>query len=62
MTTPLHTSVYALNPSFYHEDIFSIPCRKAPNKDKELLDGYKKASKLLYPYLKVACDLRIKFS
>eukprot|EP01018_Ginkgo_biloba_P039578 Gb_22222 [translate_table: standard] len=35
MTTPLHTLVYA-NPKFYHEDSHSIPCRKAPNKDKEI--------------------------
>eukprot|EP01018_Ginkgo_biloba_P002712 Gb_02256 [translate_table: standard] len=43
MTTPLHTLAYALNPKFYHEDILSIPSRKAPNKDKEVSDGYKKA-------------------
>eukprot|EP01018_Ginkgo_biloba_P032587 Gb_11677 [translate_table: standard] len=61
MTTPLHALAYALNPRFYHENILSIPGRKAPNKDKEVSDGYKKAFKL-YPDAKIACDVRMEFS
>eukprot|EP01018_Ginkgo_biloba_P019796 Gb_26452 [translate_table: standard] len=62
MTTPLHTLAYALNPKFYHEDILSILGRKAPNKDKEVSDGYKKAFRKLYPNAKMACDVRMEFS
>eukprot|EP01018_Ginkgo_biloba_P039642 Gb_35452 [translate_table: standard] len=62
MTTPLHTLAYALNPKFYHEDILSIPGRKAPNKDKEVSDGYKKAFRKLYSDAKIACDVRMEFS
>eukprot|EP01018_Ginkgo_biloba_P015683 Gb_14239 [translate_table: standard] len=62
MTTPLHTLAYALNPRFYHEDILSIPGRKGPNKDKEGLDGYKKAFRKLYPDVKVAYDFNMEFS
>eukprot|EP01018_Ginkgo_biloba_P009592 Gb_00244 [translate_table: standard] len=56
MTTPLHPLAYALNPKFYHEIILSNT-----NK-KEVLEGYKKAFKKLYPNAKVACDVRIEFS
>ena len=62
MTTPLHTLAYALNPRFYHDDILSIPGKKAPNKDKEVFDGYKKAFRKLYQDAKVACDVRMEFS
>eukprot|EP01018_Ginkgo_biloba_P010022 Gb_31670 [translate_table: standard] len=62
MTTPLHALAYALNPSFYHEDILSIPGKKALNKDKEVSDGYKKAFRKLYPDEKIACDVRMEFS
>eukprot|EP01018_Ginkgo_biloba_P021896 Gb_29357 [translate_table: standard] len=62
MTTPLHTLAYALNPRFYHEDILSIPRRKAPNKDKEVSDGYKIDFRKLYPNAKVTCDVRMEFS
>eukprot|EP01018_Ginkgo_biloba_P012671 Gb_09587 [translate_table: standard] len=62
MTSPLHTLAYALNPRVYHEDILSIPTRKAPNKDKEVSDGYKKAFRKLYPNVKMACDVRMEFS
>eukprot|EP01018_Ginkgo_biloba_P009578 Gb_28990 [translate_table: standard] len=61
-TTTLHTLAYALNPIFYHEDIISIPCKKAPNKDKEVSYGYKKACKKLYPNVNVACNARMEFS
>eukprot|EP01018_Ginkgo_biloba_P021703 Gb_13479 [translate_table: standard] len=62
MTTPLHTLAYVLNSKFYHEDILSIPGRKAPNKDKEVSDGYKKAFRKLYPDAKITCDVRMEFS
>eukprot|EP01018_Ginkgo_biloba_P029624 Gb_01449 [translate_table: standard] len=62
MTTPLHTLAYALNPRFYYEDILFIPGKKAPNKDKEVSDEYKKVFKKLYPDVKLACDVRMKFS
>eukprot|EP01018_Ginkgo_biloba_P030780 Gb_34348 [translate_table: standard] len=62
MNTPLHTLAYALKPRFYHEDILSIPGRKAPNKGKEVLDGYKKAFRKLYPNAKITCDVRMEFS
>eukprot|EP01018_Ginkgo_biloba_P030625 Gb_17433 [translate_table: standard] len=62
MTTPLNNLAYALNPRFYHEDILSIPSRKAPNKDKEVSDGYKKAFRKLYPDAKIAYDVRMEFS
>eukprot|EP01018_Ginkgo_biloba_P021305 Gb_13027 [translate_table: standard] len=62
MTTPLHTLAYALNPKFYHEDILSIPGRKTLNKDKEVLDGYKKYFRKLYPDAKIVCDVRMECS
>eukprot|EP01018_Ginkgo_biloba_P005359 Gb_11609 [translate_table: standard] len=62
MTTPLHILAYALNPRFYHEDILSIPGRKAPNKDKEVSDGYNKVFRKLYPDAKIGCDVRMEFS
>eukprot|EP01018_Ginkgo_biloba_P025431 Gb_17885 [translate_table: standard] len=62
ITTPLHTLAYALNPRFDYENILSILGRKAPNKDKEVSDGYKKAFRKLYPNAKVAFDVRMEFS
>eukprot|EP01018_Ginkgo_biloba_P000512 Gb_14508 [translate_table: standard] len=62
MTTLLHTLTYDLNPKFYLEDILIIPGKKAPNKDKEVSNGYKKAFKKLYPDAKVACDVRMVIS
>eukprot|EP01018_Ginkgo_biloba_P014936 Gb_01644 [translate_table: standard] len=61
MMTLLHTLAYALNPRFYHEDILSIPSKKALNKDKEVSNGYDKAFKKLCPNAKVACEVRIEF-
>eukprot|EP01018_Ginkgo_biloba_P032697 Gb_28316 [translate_table: standard] len=61
MTTSLHTLAYAMNPRFYHEDILSILGKKAPNRDKEVSNGYKKTFKKLYLDTKVACDVRMEF-
>ena len=41
MTTPLHLLAYALHPKYYHCKILSLPGRTAPNKDSEVVQGYK---------------------
>jgi hypothetical protein len=48
--TPLHTLAHALNPRFYDEDFISQSNgkRKAPDKDKEVFNGMKKAFQRLF--------------
>eukprot|EP01018_Ginkgo_biloba_P038971 Gb_38773 [translate_table: standard] len=58
VTTPLYTLAYALNPKFYYEVILSVLGEKSPNKDMEVLDGYKKSFKKLC----LDFNMRIEFS
>ena len=43
MTTPLHLLAYALHPKYYHSKVLSLPGRTMPNKDSEVVQGYKTA-------------------
>ena len=61
MTTPLHLLAYALHPKYYHSKILSLPGRTAPNKDSEVVQGYKTALRKIYRNTGVAIEVRQEF-
>lgn len=61
MTTPLQLLAYALNPKYYHADMLALPNRTAPNKDVEVVEGYKKAFKKMFTDPRVAAEIRDEF-
>jgi hypothetical protein len=48
MTMPLHLLVYALHPKYYHYKVLSLPGRTMPNKDFEVVQGYKTTLRKIY--------------
>lgn len=48
MTTPLHLLAYALHLKYYHSKILSLPGRTTPNKDSEVVQGYKTTLRKIY--------------
>jgi hypothetical protein len=61
MTTPLHLLAYALHPKYYHSRILSLPGRTAPNKDFEVVQGYKTALRKIYRDVGMAMEVREEF-
>eukprot|EP00253_Pinus_taeda_P004499 PITA_04499 len=61
MTTPLHLLAYALHPKYYHSKVLSLPGRTTPNKDSEVVQGYKIALRKIYRDMGVAMEVRQKF-
>ena len=61
MTTPLHLLAYALHPKYYHCKILSLPGRTAPNKDSEVVQGYKTALRKIYRNVGIALEVREEF-
>eukprot|EP00253_Pinus_taeda_P032378 PITA_32378 len=61
MTTPLQLLAYALHPKYYHSKILSLPGRTTPNKDSEVVQGYKTALKKIYRDMGVAMEVRQEF-
>eukprot|EP00253_Pinus_taeda_P031593 PITA_31593 len=58
MTTPLHLLAYALHPKYYHSKILSLPGRIVPNKDSEVVQGYKTDLRKIYRDMGVAMEVR----
>lgn len=48
MTTPLHLLAYALHPKYCHSKILSLPGGTMPNKDSEVVQGYKTTLRKIY--------------
>eukprot|EP00253_Pinus_taeda_P025286 PITA_25286 len=61
MSTPLHLLAYALHPKYYHSKILSLPGRTAPNKDSEVVQGYKTTLKKIYRDMGVAMEVCQEF-
>ena len=61
MTTPLHLLAYALHPKYYHSKILSLPGRTAPNKDSEVVQGYKTALRKIYRDVGIAMEVHAEF-
>ena len=61
MTTPLHLLAYALHPKYDHCKILSLPGRTAPNKDSEVVQGYKTALRKIYRDVGIALEVREEF-
>ena len=61
MTTPLHLLAYALHPKYYHSKVLSLPGRTAPNKDSEVVQGYKTALRKIYRDVGMALEVREEF-
>lgn len=63
MTTPLHllAYAYALHPKYYHSKILYIPGRTMPNKDSEVVQGYKTTFRKVYRDVGVAMEVRQEF-
>eukprot|EP00253_Pinus_taeda_P010692 PITA_10692 len=61
MTTPLHLLAYALHPKYYHSKFLSLPGRTPPNKDSEVVQGYKTTLKKIYRDMGVAMEVRQEF-
>jgi len=61
MTTPLHLLAYALHPKYYHSKILSLPGRTAPNRDSEVVQGYKTALRKIYRDMGTAMEVHAEF-
>ena len=61
MTTPLHLLAYALHPKSYHCKILSLLGRIAPNKDSEVVQGYKTTLRKIYRDVGIALEVREEF-
>ena len=61
MTTSLHLLAYALHPKYYHCKILSLPGRTAPNKDSEVVQGYKTALRKIYRDVGIALVVHEEF-
>ena len=61
MTTPLHLLAYALHSKYYHSKLLSLPGRTTPNKDSEVVQGYKIALRKIYRDVGIAMEVREEF-
>jgi hypothetical protein len=61
MTTPLHLLAYALHPKYYHSKILSLPGRTTPNKDSEVVQGYKITLRKIYRDVGIAMEVYEEF-
>jgi hypothetical protein len=61
MITPLHLLAYALHPKYYHSKILSLPGRTMPNKDSEVVQGYKTTLRKIYRDVGIAMEVREEF-
>eukprot|EP00253_Pinus_taeda_P004460 PITA_04460 len=61
MTTPLHLLAYALHPKYYHSKVLSLPGRTTPNKDFEVVQGYKTTLRKIYRDMGVAMEVCQEF-
>jgi hypothetical protein len=61
MTTPLHLLAYSLHPKYYHSKILSLPGRTTPNKDSEVVQGYKTALRKIFRDVGIAMEVREEF-
>ena len=61
MTTAVHLLAYALHPKYYHSKILSFPGRTAPNKDSEVVQGYKTTLRKKYRDVENALEVREEF-
>jgi hypothetical protein len=61
MTTPLHLLAYSLHPKYYHSKILSLPGRTAPNKDSEVVQGYKTTLRKIFRDVGIAMEVREEF-
>eukprot|EP00253_Pinus_taeda_P003127 PITA_03127 len=62
MTTPLHLLAYALNPKYYAAELLRDPERSAPNKDPEVVEGFKNAFRKLFVDPEIGLWIRAQFS
>jgi hypothetical protein len=61
MATTLHLLAYALHPKYYHSGVLSLQGRTAPNKDSEVVQGYKTALRKIYRDVGMAMEVREEF-